>query len=69
MKPVSGRQMCKALERRGWVLVRISSSHYIYSHPGPPRVVVSIPVHGNRDLKTGTQRDLMRTAGLTEDDL
>ena len=69
MRPVSGRRMCKALERRGWVFMRISGSHFIYSHPGPPRMVVSVPVHGNRDLKPGTQRDLMRDAGLTDDDL
>lgn len=69
MTPVSGRRMCKVLERRGWSFVRISGSHHIYTHPGPPRLVVSVPVHGNTDLKPGTQRDIMRTAGLADDDL
>lgn len=26
---------------------------------------VSVPVHGNRDLKTGTLRSIVRQAGLT----
>jgi predicted RNA binding protein YcfA (HicA-like mRNA interferase family) len=28
-----------------------------------------VPVHGNQNLKPGTQRAIMRDAGLTDDDL
>jgi len=28
-----------------------------------------VPVHGNQDLKPGTQRGIMRDAGLTEGDV
>ena len=55
MKPVSGKQFCKALERNGWTLVRINGSHYIYGRPDAP-AILPVPVHGNRDLPTGTQR-------------
>jgi predicted RNA binding protein YcfA (HicA-like mRNA interferase family) len=68
MKPVSGKRMCRILEARGWVRDRIRGSHYIYMHGDPP-VSVPVPVHGNRDLKPGTQRDIMRLAGLTDADL
>ena len=67
MKRVSGKRFCKALERAGWELDRISGSHHIYKRPGMP--MASVPVHGNEDLKTGTQRALMRDTGLTDDDL
>jgi predicted RNA binding protein YcfA (HicA-like mRNA interferase family) len=67
MKPVSGKQMCKALERQGWVHTRTKGSHFRYEKPGHPHVVV--PVHGNRILKPGTQRNIMNVAGLTADDL
>jgi len=30
---------------------------------------VTVPVHGNRTLKTGLQKSIMKDAGLTEDDL
>jgi predicted RNA binding protein YcfA (HicA-like mRNA interferase family) len=60
--------MCRVLENRGWTLARINGSHHIYRNvTGERRIVV--PVHGNQDLKPGTQRGIMRDAGLTEDDL
>jgi predicted RNA binding protein YcfA (HicA-like mRNA interferase family) len=68
MKPVSGRRMCDLLEQRGWNLIRTKGSHFIYSRAGS-RQIVSVPVHKNKDLKVGTQRNIMRTAGLTDDDL
>ena len=68
MKPVSGKRMCKALESRGWTLHDIDGSHHTYVHP-ETRLKIPVPVHGNRDLATGTQRAIMRQAGLTEADL
>jgi predicted RNA binding protein YcfA (HicA-like mRNA interferase family) len=68
MKPVTGPQMCRALERRGWSLVRIKGSHHVYQNPGHPRPI-PVPVHRNKLLKSGTQRAIMRQAGLTDDDL
>ena len=68
MKPVSGKRMCRLLEARGWQLDRISGSHHVCVHPGTGDRV-TVPVHGNKDLKTGTQRSIMRDAGLTDDDL
>ncbi|WP_439629080.1 type II toxin-antitoxin system HicA family toxin [Gemmata sp.] len=68
MRTVSGRRMCRILEGRGWVLVRINGSHHIYRNPSTGRLT-TVPVHGNTDLKPGTQRSIMRDAGLTDDDL
>jgi predicted RNA binding protein YcfA (HicA-like mRNA interferase family) len=67
MKPVSGRRLCKVLESRGWTRIRISGSHFIFARPGQPNVTV--PVHGNRDLRSRTQKGVMRAAGLTDADL
>jgi predicted RNA binding protein YcfA (HicA-like mRNA interferase family) len=67
VKAVSGKALCKALERKGWTLIRISGSHYIYGKPGARSVPV--PVHGNRTLKTGTQIGIMKQTGLTDADL
>jgi predicted RNA binding protein YcfA (HicA-like mRNA interferase family) len=36
--------------------------------PGHPATII-VPVHGNDDLKPGTQHGIMKDAGLTEDDL
>lgn len=67
MKAVSGKDFCKALRRLGWILDRISSSHHIYKKPGVP--MISVPVHGNKELGPGLQIALMKQAGLTEKDL
>ena len=68
MKVVSGKALCKVLERYGWVLERIKGSHHLYTKAGRVEIL-SVPVHGNRDLKRGTLGRLLKDAGLTEEDL
>ena len=68
MKPVSGKRMCRVLEEHGWILARINGSHRVYRHATENRIVV-VPVHGNHDLKPGTQRGIMRDSGLNDTDL
>ncbi len=68
MKAVSGKMLCKIVERNGWELKRISGSHHIYIKDSID-AILSIPVHSNRDLPIGTLRSIMKDAELTEDDL
>ena len=68
MKIISGKRMSRLLEQRGWTLARINGAHHIYRHVPTGRRTV-VPVHGNQDLKPGTQRGIMRDAGLTDADL
>ena len=68
MKSISGKRLCAILERRGWQLKRIRGSHHIYAMRGQ-RTILTVPVHGNRDLRIGTLKSILRTAGLTESDL
>ena len=68
MKSVSGKTLCKLVERYGWSLKRVKGSHHIYGKTGVD-VILSIPVHSNRDLPQGTLRSLMADAELTEEDL
>jgi predicted RNA binding protein YcfA (HicA-like mRNA interferase family) len=68
VKAVSGKELCKALERKGWLLKRIRGSHHIYGHLARPDTIIPVPVHGNQTLRTGTQQGIMKDAGLTEAD-
>ena len=68
MRSISGKEFTKVLERHGWVLLRVQGSHYIYSKTGS-EVRLSVPIHGNRALKIGLLKHLMKLAGLTEADL
>ncbi len=68
MKIVSGKQFCKLLESRGWQLKRIKGSHFIYAKEEVP-VRISVPVHGNKPLKRGLQRHLMKLANMDDSEL
>jgi predicted RNA binding protein YcfA (HicA-like mRNA interferase family) len=68
MRSVSGKASCKLVEWHGWELKRVTGSHHIYAKKGVS-VILSIPVHGNRDLPIGTLRSLLKDADLTEEDL
>ncbi|MDH6099221.1 type II toxin-antitoxin system HicA family toxin [Anabaenopsis tanganyikae CS-531] len=68
MKSVSGKELCKVVERYGWELKRITGSHYIYGKKDL-EVILSIPVHSNRDLPKGTLKSILKDAGISEKDL
>ncbi len=68
MKPVSGKDFAKLLERKGWELRRISGSHHIYAKPGSVERI-SVPAHGSSPLKSGLLRHLMKVAGIGADEL
>ena len=68
MKSVSGRELARVVERRGWTLLRVSGSHHIYGKPGSI-VRLSIPIHGNKTLKTGLLRHLLKMAEIAEEEL
>jgi predicted RNA binding protein YcfA (HicA-like mRNA interferase family) len=61
VKQVSGRA-------RSWKLARIHGSHHVFTMEGRRERLV-IPIHGNRPLKSGLLRALMRIANLSEPDL
>ena len=55
--------MCRLVEANGWVLQRVKGSHHIYSKTGE-RKIISIPVHGNKNLKPGLANRVARDAGV-----
>ena len=63
MKTISGKAFCKFLEQHGWELRRVRGSHYIYTRRGKD-AILTVPVHGNKDLKMGTLRKLLKDSGL-----
>lgn len=60
--PMTGKQMLLLAEKNGWRLTRINGSHYImWKENFNP---VSIPVHGNKDLKKGMEQKLLKSLGI-----
>jgi predicted RNA binding protein YcfA (HicA-like mRNA interferase family) len=68
LKAVSGKRFCRLVEDKGWELKRINGSHHIYAKTGV-NARISVPVHGNKPLKLGLQRHLMKIAGIIEQEL
>jgi len=68
VKQVSGKDLARLVQRKGWSLARVHGSHHVFVMPGRRERIV-IPVHGNRPLKIGLLRALMKIADLTEEDL
>ena len=68
MKQISGQELAKLVEARGWMLLRIHGSHHIYGKSGS-NVRLSIPIHGNENLKRGLAAHLIKLAGIEESDL
>lgn len=68
MKQVSGKDLARIVERHGWQLLRVTGSHHIYGKQGSI-VRLSIPVHGNKPLKVGLLKHLLKHAGLGEHEL
>ena len=68
MKAVSGKEFARAVEKKSWVLLRVHGSHHIYGRAGSI-VRLSIPIHGNKPLKLGLQRHLMKLASLEDSEL
>jgi len=65
MKSLSGKEVCKLLERNGWKLRRITGSHHIYTKPGHV-AWVSVPVHRNQALKKTTLRNILKITDLLD---
>lgn len=63
MKNITGKELCKILEKNGWKLLRISGSHHIYSKQNEI-AKITVPVHSNKTIKTGLLKAILKTAGL-----
>lgn len=62
-----GRDAVRALERGGFRITHVRGSHHYLRKPGEP-VLVSVPVHGSRNLPAGTLRAILHQAGLSVDE-
>jgi len=54
---VDSRALIRLLEADGWALVAVKGSHHQFKHPIKPP-------HPRRDIKKGTEINILRQAGL-----
>ncbi len=58
---MTGKDLIKLLKKYKWELDRVSGSHHIMKKD---HKTLSVPVHGNRDIPTGTLNAILKQAGL-----
>lgn len=58
---VNGKELIRQLKKTGWVLDRIHGSHHILVKE---EKTLSVPVHGSKDLPSGTLNKLLKEAEL-----
>jgi len=59
---IDGKAVIKQLKEIGWVHVSTHGSHHKMKKVGMPPLIV--PVHGKKDLKPGTLRNIERVTGI-----
>jgi predicted RNA binding protein YcfA (HicA-like mRNA interferase family) len=60
---VSGKQLCRILQRIGYIIDHQTGSHIILRNENPPHRRLTIPNH--KEIAKGTLRAIIRQAGLT----
>ena len=60
--------MISLLNVRGWSLTRQNGSHMVFKHFETHKIVV-VPKHPGHTLTPGTQRRIMRDAGIGHDEI
>ena len=64
---VNAKQIIRALKKIGFVLDRQTGSHAIYIKDDHLRV--TIPFHGEKDIATGTLRQILNDAQISFEEL
>ena len=63
MKPISGKKLCRLLDKAGWSLQRVRGSHHIFSKVGE-RKIITVPVHGKKMVGPGLATRIAKDANL-----
>jgi hypothetical protein len=61
--PLIGKELAKLAINNGWEEVRVRGSHHHFKKDGVP-YIVTIPIHGNKVLKIGLEKKLLRDLNL-----
>jgi predicted RNA binding protein YcfA (HicA-like mRNA interferase family) len=64
---LSGKELCKSLERLGYLFDHQTGSHIILRNIHQPYRRLTVPNH--KELAKGTLRSIIRESGLTVDEL
>ncbi|HLC98370.1 MAG TPA: type II toxin-antitoxin system HicA family toxin [Candidatus Nanoarchaeia archaeon] len=66
---LSGKEIIALLEKQGFVVKRQKGSHMtLYKKTSEKGLYVTVPLHGNKEIKRGTLLSIIRQAGMTKEE-
>ena len=63
---ISGKKLCKILERLGFEMIHGKGSHFRFKHPDGRRTIV--PVHGNEKIGRGLLSEIIKQMKTTREE-
>jgi len=63
---LTGKEVCKTLEKIGYRIDHQTGSHIILRHASPPFRRLTVPNH--KEIAKGTLRAILRQAGLSREE-
>ena len=67
---LSGKEICRILEKDGFVFVRQTGSHRIFQKSmHEETITIPVPVHSNTPLKKGTLHAILKKARISREKL
>ncbi len=63
---ISGKDLCKILEKLGFEKIHGKGSHVRFKHPDGRRTVV--PIHGNEDLGKGLLLEILKQIRISKEE-
>ena len=63
---ISGKNLCKILEKLGFEKIYGKGSHIRFKHPDGKRTIV--PVHGNEDLGRGLLGEILKQIKISKEE-
>ena len=67
MKSISGKKLCKIIEKLEWILIRIKGSHHYLLHEDGRATVV--PLHKGEDIGIGLLLKILKDCELSKEEL
>lgn len=64
---VTAQKLIKVLKKKGFILYRTESSHFIFIQP-EKKIRITVPVHKGHDLGKGLTLSIIRDMKLTPDE-
>jgi len=68
LPPLSTQKVIAVLEEKGFVLKKVTGSHYIFANAETKRRV-TVPFHSSQDVARGTLLQILKDAGISREEL